>query len=203
MASMMVAYAQDLSRPSLSLDVKPIATGGAVQSSNSAQLGRTYDYQNGRTLESASYASSRSHNSQTGLEIAVRNFRATPQAAVIETRYFAKPVSGGEPFVLNTTSQPVEIGAADTVRVTSQSAPARSVSAKTFQQSTNPNPNSTRQTVAAATTSAAGTKLFGWIVQVLVDGRPIQMRASNPTLEQLAKKEQTPQGTLPSAGFAR
>jgi hypothetical protein len=200
--SLMMAHGQDPGRPSLSLEVKPIATGGAVRSSNSADIGRSYDSATNKSVSSQAYASSRNRDSQIGLEIAVRNFRSTPQAVQVETRYFAKPVTGGTFSLLNSTSQPVQIGAADTIRVTSQSAAAKSVSQRSFSEATSQDPYSPKQTVTSSRNTASGSKLFGWIVRVLVDGNCIQMRASNPTLEQFAKTEQT-QTPLPTAGPVR
>ena len=198
------AISQNPGRPSLSLDVKPVSSGGEVRSSSTATIARKMDYANNRVVESQAYTSTRERESQTALEIGVRNFGRTPQSAVIESLYFAKPLRGSQFFLLSFTSETRDLPPGGTTQFRSSSASVRSVSEKNFSSGTNPDPNSPRQTVWSSNAASGGGKLYGWIVRVLVDGQVIQTRASNPTLEQAAKDEnalaklRSPMGAEPS-----
>ncbi|MHA3774620.1 hypothetical protein ACXR0O_24105 [Verrucomicrobiota bacterium sgz303538] len=182
-------FSQSPVRPSLSLDVKVVSSGGEVRSSSTAAISRKMDYVNNRVLDSQNFSSTRERESQTALEISVRNFGRTPQTAIIETLYFGKPVRGSQLFVINSTSETKDLPSAGTIQLRSSSASVRSVSEKQSSLQTNPDPYANRQTIQTAGSSNTGGKLYGWIVRVLVDGEVIQTRASNPTLDQLAKNQ--------------
>lgn len=181
-------FSQSPVRPSLSLDVKVVSSGGEVRSSSGVAYGGSTNYFNNRVIDSQ-YISTRERNSQTELEISVRNFGRTPRTAVIEALYFGKQLRGSRVFVLNSTSDNRELAPAGTTQLRSSSGSVRNVSEKQTSTVTSTGSDGSRETMGASRATVTGGKLYGWIVRVLVDGEVIQTRASNPTLDQLAKNQ--------------
>jgi hypothetical protein len=167
--------------PSVGLDVKSLTNGAAVHTFNSGVVTDVRDPINTRVVHTDQGSTSRSRSTSANLEVSVHNFRAAQQPVVVRTYFIGKTESGAEGFyLLNQLDTPLGLPPSGDAKTTVSSGHFGSVTTRSHSiVSKSDSPNTT----AANSNVSEGRKLVGWIVQVLVDGKPIASRASNLTLE--------------------
>jgi hypothetical protein len=116
----------------------------------------------------------------------------------VEWFFFGKDVTGGEPFLFDEGVQELTVRPAGMERfeIASDKLTQR-VEQQYAQRQRSVNIYTGEQYAAASATSrsVSGSKLFGWIVRLSSGDKILQMKASTPSLEMLAKKP----GALPTA----
>jgi hypothetical protein len=175
------------SLPSIGLSVQATTTGGKVTSRNGVNPIEQWDYANNRRVYGEDYWSTRDRESRVGIDIDVHNFSRVPATVRVQSLFFAKGVSGGSPVLLNSTVQDLTIPAGDHQGLNASSATVTNSTDRTFSKGTNPDPNGYSPLVWSAANVTGGAKVYGWIVQVLAGDKSVAMRASTPTLEQIAR----------------
>jgi hypothetical protein len=193
--------------PNISLDVRPMTAGGAVNSANFADVGRKVDYDSNTVTQGGNYGSTRQRSSSISVEISLHNFRPNEQDAVVRTLFFVKGTQrNSSPTLQTVVATPLKLPATGGTKTTATSKPASSVTKRTFSEATTTNPYQTRKYTATASNTTEGEKMFGWVVALEVNGHIIRTRTANPTLEALLRDPkwiyQTVGLPLPSAAPA-
>jgi len=168
--------------PSVSLEVKPATSGASVRTHNGGGVYATRDPITNQVIHTDQGSTSRSRSTSANLEVSVHNFRAVPQPVVVRAYFIGKSESGTSDFyLLNQLDTALGLPPSGDAKTTMSSGHFGSTTTRSHSIVTNPGPAGS--SVAYSNTSE-GRILCGWIVQVLVDGKPIASRASNLTLEQ-------------------
>ncbi len=173
--------------PSVGVEVKPVGTGGQVRTTGSGDAGEIRNLSTNQTTQFDKGTSTRSRTMTTYLEVSVRNYRNTDQEVVVRTSFIGKPTSGPAHYTLISQSDnPLRLPQSSEVKTTVNSGNVASATTRSHSVSTTSN-GAISSTSAAFSNTNDGTKIVGWVVQVLVDGKSIASRASNMTLEAAAR----------------
>jgi hypothetical protein len=175
------------------MEAKVTASGGGVESQQSATAG-TASLVGGGTAASTELSQTRAKESRVSLLIQVRNFSAAPDKATLEWYFVANPVTrGAKNYIFDKGTQEISIGASGTEKVPIQSAALQSATTKEMTV-----PSGSQSFIPDGTVTRTGATVGGWIVRLMVDGKPYQVRASTSTLEAVGKNDATlnafPQG---------
>lgn len=177
--------AEPAQKHSLSLSVKPLATGGATRTKSDMALTRSGSNRPGTAVtQGQDYSTVREKSSGLDLEVEVRNLRSQPDNAQIEWLMLAKPVNDGETYVCDEGKQDVAVGAASSTKITIEGAELQSSVERRLEVKTTYNTTVRESSTAKETKS--GEKRAGWIVRMLADGMVLQVRTSSPSLDALA-----------------
>ena len=174
---------------SLSLQVEPLSTGGAVDESV-ATRDRSVSGEHANKKE-AQMRTTRAQTSKSSvsIEISVRNFGTVPDAAQVEWYFMAAPAhlepgksAIDQTFVFDKGAQNVSLAANGTARIpaTSKEATVETTRKAGFH-------TGKFHGVHNGGAQETGDVLSGWIVRVVADGKMIEARASRQELEDLAR----------------
>jgi hypothetical protein len=175
----------------LGLQAKAVATGGKVRtwSGGTATFYQASAYNH--PVLTHDFWSTRARESQVGLEIDVRNFRRTPQHVEVLALFLAREIGSREIFLLSAEQAVFTLLNGEFTRTRMYSGLAQNNTARGYYRGTSPDPYGYYPFIWSGSWDASeGTKLYGWIVQAMVNGRVIETRASGPALEALAKDRQ-------------
>ncbi len=168
--------------PSMSLDVKPLTSGGQSHSTGGSYVETIRDPSTSGVIRTEKGGSLRSKSTIANLEISVRNFRAVEQEVVVRTFFLAKNPTGGSFFYLvGKIETPLKVPASGSAKTTATSARVGSSTERKYTETTSQNSYS-----STTSSTASGANLYGWIVEVVANGRPVVSRGSNLTLEATA-----------------
>ena len=171
--------------PSIGLEVKAIASGGRVRSwSGAATMVQDYAFDGTLTQD---FWNTRARKSQVGLEIDIRNFRRQPQPVEVLALFFAKTVGSGETFLLSAEQAVFTLFNGEFTRMRMYSGVVRNSTGRALIRGINPDPYGSYPFIWFASETTEGTKLNGWIVQAMVNGRVLEVKTSGPTMENLAR----------------
>ncbi len=184
-----VGFAQLPATHSLSMDATVTSTGGATKSSSALKtdLGGQ-PVLGGIAAETDDYTQKRAKESGIALLVQVRNLGRAPDSAKVEWYFFAKPIEKGREYIFDSGNQNITVAPATAESIPVKSAPIKSLVVK--QLHTTDGVNSLgQQILPSASVKKTGSTVGGWIVRLIIDGKPGQIRASSPSLETLAKNE--------------
>ena len=179
---------------SLSLEVASEKHGGASHNADTKETSRL-GYKPARDQE---YGSSRSESlnitvDQAKLQVTVRNFGTVPDTAEVECYFFGERLGElapkGSPdyeekaakqFIFDHPTQSVTVaaGASDVVNVESKE--LRTLTEKS---------TSTDSISTSSSKDVTGTRLRGWMVRLMADGKVLAIHGSTSTFEDLGKDE--------------
>lgn len=158
------------------MDVVNVAAGGKVHDSLSS---------GGVTATSSTEINTQAKNHSTTLKVTLRNMVADADVVQVKWYFFAKPFHGQE-GLLETNVKDVTIpgGGVESFEITST--PVQTV---TTTRTTTTTSNSAGNTSASVASSEAysGTRLTGWAVALLVDGKIVNVRGSEFRYEDMVK----------------
>ena len=168
----------------LMLDVINKGAGGAYASTGG---GLPNPGQN----QTASSTGKQTRNHSTTLGITIQSQDKTPVDVTVEWYFFAKKemnYRGGKEFLFDSGSKTLTIRptGSETFDETSKVAQTTKTTKITGQNSTNTATND-NYTSYSASESEGGTKITGWVVRMLVDGKVIATRGSDFKYEDAAK----------------
>ncbi len=161
---------------SLSLDAVVVSSGGASK----AETGKL-----SATTLSNEVSSKRDKKSGVGLDVEVRNLAPTADSAKVEWYFLGKSIGRGDAYIYETGSQEVEVAGGGAQKIPLQSKPLAIHEEKHLHTALTVEGGS----VTTASAEKKGDKAAGWIVRLLADGVVLQVRASSPELENVAKNE--------------
>ena len=176
----------------LSMDVAVTATGGATKSSASVKtdVGGTPLGNGWVSAETDDYTQNRVKESGVSLAVQLRNFGRTPDKAKLEWYFVAKSVEArGNGYIFESGDHDVTLAASSSTSFSLKSAPVKSVTEKQLHTTDGVDPFTGAAVAPTASVRKSGSNLSGWIVRLMVDGKPYQVRASSPSLEALAKND--------------
>ena len=188
------------------MDAVPAGRGGeshVLDEKAASRLG--YEYGHSSNAREKRSASMTVNTNKESLQVTVRNLAPTPDQAQVEGYFIAQYV--GHPWPKNTPDyvqnlpqeyvfdhaiKPLTIAASSTSSLTLDSVEVRTLVTKFASTSTGYyNPGFT---TSSASTNEVGTKLRGWIVRLVADGKVLGVRASTSSYEE------TRQGRSPAQG---
>lgn len=176
------AHAQLAGKHSLSLNVTLKASGGNTNSSSGTDVNRgTF----GVTSDSSQM---RTKNSQVNLLVQVRNFGQIPDNAKLEWYFVGNPVDGKN-HIFDSGHLDLAIEAGVTREVPLNSRALQSTVRRETRAAAGIDPTTGRRLASSQSTIKFGAAVGGWMVRLMVDGKPYQIRASSPSLETVAKSE--------------
>lgn len=177
-----VSAQAQLAHHSVSMDVKVVGNGGgaAVKSSAKNENGALVDA-NGNKLSTSVYENKSNLNRRTVLEISVRNFSQQPDVVQLECYFFAEPVNRSKEFILDSAKQDVSLNGGENQVVKVESKEATTTVVKTMMSS--------EGYVPLLEKSESGTKMKGWLVRLIGDGKIIQIRGSTSKYEALGRND--------------
>ncbi len=175
---------------SLSLDVRPLSSGGATKSSSAfnSEKGTTTS---GTAMRTDTTGSERTRKSHVELEITIRNVSAQPDTTKLEWYFFAKPVDNSREFLNDSGSREIQVNAAGEEKVTVES----KETSMTSKRETKAKFGTT--SLGSITESKSGTKASGWIVRLISDDKVLAVRASAPALETMGRNPANISGAKP------
>jgi hypothetical protein len=169
---------------SLSMDVKVVGNGGgskvnigSASASGSDTLGR------GVTVTTATDA--RKTNHSTTLEISIHNFSQLPDDIEVETHFYAtKYEGGGKDRLLDSSTKKLTVAPLLTESFTVRSKEVSSKIIKKFKTATG-SPYVSYDPIAS--NKVSGEKISGWVVQLIADGKILQVRGSSARFEDMGR----------------
>ncbi len=177
---------------SLSLSVNVTATGGAANSSGSvlANAGGVPLGGGWVSAQTIDASQTRVQGSGISLTVQVRNLGRTLDSAKLEWYFVARRVgSKGKDYMFENDSQDIKVDAAGSIDFLLKSRLLQTFVSKEMHSSNGVNPNTGQPVGTTATMSRGGDSIAGWIVRLVIDGKPVEIRASSPTLEAVARSD--------------
>ncbi len=176
---------------SLSLDVTPVSAGDTVVNSTSNQ---------NTSYSARSYSTNtRVTNSKESLKISVRNLGSTSDNAHVEWYFIAAPVKpepgvsdDDQEFIFDQGAQDLALGAGGTQTIPAESVEVMSAvrnSSRGGSGGRSRRSSSFRMGGATQKPQESGSKLRGWMVRIVADGKVIAARGSSQTYEALVKDD--------------
>lgn len=185
LAVLTLQAAEPAKKHSLSLSVKPLATGGGTRTKNDLAVSSSASNRPGTaSTRSQDYSTVREKSSGLDLEVEVRNLSSLPDNAQIEWILLAKSVNEGDAYVCEEGKQDVAVGPASATKITIEATELQVTVERKLEVKTTYDTTVRENSTAKETKS--GEKRAGWIVRMLADGVVLQVRSSSPTLESLA-----------------
>ena len=186
---------------SLSMEVVPASHGGesrVLDEKAASRLG--YEYGHSNTARTSRSASMTVNTDKGSLQVNVRNFGTVPDQAQVEGYFIAQYVGHPWPkgtsdyvqnlpqeYVFDHPVKPLAVAAGGTGSLTLDSVEVRTMLTKFASTTTGYyNPGSSS---SVASTNEVGTKVRGWIVRLVADGKVLAVRASTSTYEELGKDD--------------
>ena len=154
----------------LSFEARQIASGGSPDGSNTA---RTSDGQIAKT---------RVRNSQTTLEIQVRNLARETDTAHFDWFFVAKSVITENTYVWDKGERDVPVPAASQKKETVESEELAATVTRTTSGS-----SSSSSSKGYTSEKKSGSRPYGWIVRMSVGGQVVKVQASNSELDKIAR----------------
>jgi hypothetical protein len=175
------------SNHSLSMEVRPVSSGGTTRTSNNLYARKKDDPGTAYQPRYSYYSSVRIRESHVGLQIEVRNFGRQKTEAVIEWYFIGKPAAGNNLFVFDQGSKTVEVPAAhrEIVQVKSKEV-TNTTETKRRRYTFWDDPDEGRR---YSNIRKSGYKVAGWITRLTVDGKVMQVRGSTPSIETIGRSE--------------
>ncbi len=130
--------------------------------------------------------------SSISLTVQARNLRPTPDKATLEWYFVAWKVglgSKGKNYIFESDSKEIELGAAGSTNFLLKSRPLQILVSKEMHSSNGVNPITGQGGGTTAMKSRGGDSVAGWIIRLMIDGKPVQIRASSAALEAVARNE--------------
>ena len=186
---------------SLSMEAVPVSRGGeshVLDEKAASRLG--YEYGHSSNARDKRSDSMTVNTNKESLQVTVRNFGPVPDQAQVEgyfiAQYVGHPWPKGTPdyvqnlpqeYVFDHPVKPLAVAASSTGSLTLDSVEVRTLLTKSASTSTGYyNPGFT---TSSASSSEVGTKLRGWIVRLVADGKVLAVRASTSSYEELGKDD--------------
>jgi len=169
---------------SFTLDVHVTSTGGESHAGNGANT-NAFAHQAGQAVVE-NFSSHRDHESAIGLAADIRNLAQTADHATLEWYFFGKPVDKPEEFIFDNGSQEISLAGGGSVKVPVESKELKSHEEKHASVAKNaigPGPHK------SASVKKTGSKISGWLVRIVVDGKPAVVRGSSPSLEEAGRSD--------------
>ena len=167
----------------LSFDAHSTASGGAMSGSHNAA---PIVQNNGNPNGGGECSTTRTRKSRSGLEITVRNTSSQADSARIEWFFVAEDEGSSNFHVWDSGQRDVSVpGVGQAREVVSSTEITSSVTRTTTV--TNVGNANTPIARSATTQTKSGTRPYGWIVRMFVDGQFARVQASTGTLEQLGR----------------
>lgn len=186
-----------VSHHALGLEVRVTATGGESQARSGLKLDPGGIPLGGgwSTAETRDYSQHREQYSAITLAADVNNLGTVPENAKIDWYFFGQSIDTRHPkdFEFEQGHQDLSLAPGSRNAFTIKSRPLKSTVTKELH--TTNGVNSIGMAIPpSASVKKTGSKLYGWIVRLLVDGNPLIIRASSPALEALAADENRLEG---------
>lgn len=171
---------------SLSMDVRPVSSGGATRSKNSLNIQEGPQYPGYYQTRDQNFSSTRRRGSGVGLAVEVRNLSRSTDQVVVEWYFLGKPARGGDLFVFDFGSRPLSVASASREIVEIESEKLTSTVERTlnFRSGYDGGP---QNNLPSASVKKSGSKAAGWIVRLMAENQVLQVRASSPSLERLGQ----------------
>jgi len=162
----------------ISVDVRVVGSGGgtAMKTASDTDTGKFIGV-GGQKLTTTSYDRKTSQNHRISLEITIRNFAVQPDNVQLEWYFFGEPVHTNREFVFDSSTMPMPLqaGQSQTVNATSKDA-TTSVDQKLV---------TADGYIPITAARESGTKLKGWLVRVVADGKVIRAVGSDQKYENI------------------
>lgn len=192
------AAAQEVLRHSLSMDAKAVASGGPSR----VRLDKSQTGLDGKprrngtpispteTFTETRYSRERTKNSAIRLEVEVRNLARVADEATLEWYFLARPLEGGGLYIAEEGTQDVTILPGSYRKLPVQSGAVGSGTHRVLEvRRIRDNSGQTTASAAAAAVEKTGSVMGGWIVRLIVEGRPMVVRASSKELQMIGENE--------------
>ena len=184
---------------SLNMEAVPVSRGGesrVLDEKAASRLG--YEYGHSSNARDKRSASMTVNTNKESLQVTVRNFGPQPDQAQVEGYFIAQYV--GHPWPKNTPDyvqtlpqeyvfdhsvKPLAVAPGSTGSLMLDSVEVRTLLTKFAFTSTGYYNSSV--TTSSASSNEVGTKLRGWIVRLVADGKVLAVRASTSSYEELGK----------------
>lgn len=171
------------------LDVENKGAGGSTSGSLG---GGATGFGAGGAVGTTSSTATQAQTHTTTLAITIRSQDKTPTQVQVEWYFFAKKIQGSrvsKDSLLDSGNKSITVQptGSETFDVTSK--PARTATSRTYTTTTSYNGttgNTTSSTLAGPDTRS-GTKISGWVVRILVDGKVLDAKGSEFKFEDAAK----------------
>lgn len=172
---------------SLNMEAHPVSAGGSGKASSGLHVAQSIPLGGGwSTADVHTYSQHQSKDSSVGLEVVVRNLAHNPDTAKLDWYFFARSIDGKKEFLFDRGETAVQIAAGVENNYQVRSKAVHSSITKTLE--THRGVNGLGQNLPdSATVHKSGSKVEGWLVRLLVDGRPTVIRASSPSFETLGQ----------------
>jgi hypothetical protein len=179
----------------LSMQVDIVSSGGSdkVEKKSGMNSGSPNPghFIGGITTSSSSVSASSSHSSAPRYKVAVSNFGAAPEDAVIEWYVFAKSVSTSGPpakaFVHGKGTEKLTVEGKKRAEIFFQPDPIVSTSTQAVSTRNQSLGGGTTGTLTATSKSTTGSKMTGWIVRLKVGNDLVAVKASSTAFEEMGK----------------
>jgi hypothetical protein len=180
----------EINKLNVSIDVKPLESGGTAGTSGSADVGSANNAAGTKKTTTDTYTSTHVHQTGLTLGIDARNFGTSPAHVRVDWVFFAEPAEGkAEPTAHVRGGKDLDIAPASSLQLTAESGEIKSTTTKHLSIKTSSGTSGAKTQSAKATTTHAGSRLAGWYVRLLSGGEVVQVRASGPAFEALGKQE--------------
>jgi hypothetical protein len=142
------------------------------------------------TAENRDYSQHREQHSAITLAANVSNLGTVPENAKIDWYFFGQNIDPKHPkdFEFERGHEDLSLAPASRNAFVIKSTPLKSDVTKELHTTTGVNALG-MAIPPSASVKRTGSKLYGWIVRLLVDGQPLVIRASSPALEALGADE--------------
>lgn len=179
-----------ISKVDVSIDVKPLDSGGATSNSGSTSGGAASNSGSSKKTTTDSYKTTHVRESGLTLGIDARNFGTGPAHVHVDWVFFTEAADGkGSPAPHTTGGKDIDLPPAGSLQLKAESGEIKSTTTKHLAIKNSTGGNGAKTQSAKASTDQSGSKLVGWYVRLLSNGEVVQVRASSPTYETLGKRE--------------
>ena len=175
-------------RLSLSMEVRPVSSGGATRSKNSLHMHEGQKLPGYVQTRKNDFSSTRKRGSGVGLDVEVRNFSQLSAEAVVEWYFVGKPVTGQDLFVFDQGSKALTIASGSREIIGAESSELTSTVKKHLTLRSG-YAGGFQNNLPSASVKKSGSKVAGWIVRLIAGSQVLQVRASSPSLETTGRNE--------------
>jgi hypothetical protein len=167
---------------SLTMEASVTSTGGASNAKSGLHTSAgavTGDF------TTQDFSQKQDQNEALGLAVEVRNLGGAADSATVDWYFFARSVKKGEgQYIFDHGTKPVQLTAGGGAQIPVQSASLHNTIEKKLHLSNDPNSN------PSASVHKSGAVVTGWIVRLVADGKPLIVKASAPSLEELGRDDE-------------
>jgi hypothetical protein len=170
---------------SVSFEVKVLRAGASTNTSQTENTDRINRIRNTTTA-----VFERKKSGQWELEVSVQNFARQPDIVKFEWLFFGQDVEGSDPFAFSNGAKELVLKPGGGTKFAAVSDLALSTESRRTQVDRIDTGTERLNVPTSRESARAGTKIVGWLVRAMADGKVLGFKASSPRFERFASDDQ-------------